>query len=859
MFKKALEHVSERVAEVRVVYPAKNRIVLMVDKQRMEFLSDFRTLSSVHFSLTDALKFVRKHQKSGVSDRDLEIAAINGLLSTLDPHSIFLGEDLYSETKVGTKGSFGGLGIVIGIRKMKLTVIAPLEDTPAFRAGLKAGDTITKIGTESTINMNLTEAVNKMRGARGVPITISVLREGWDAEKDYTIVRDVIRIVSIESELLPNNVGYIKIKNFQGNTAKQLRKYLSDMRKEAGGKLAGLILDVRGNPGGLLDQSIAVADKFLSKGPIVTTVGINNRIREVENATSPETEPNYSMVVLVDPGSASASEIVAGALKRRNRAVIMGRKTFGKGTVQSLFELSERTALKLTIAQYLTPGDHSIQSVGIAPDVEIIPSIFSKDRVDLFRLPEKYGEISLERHFNNPNGVVSTDKPHASIQYFYDQIDDDPVEAEKKEDVEKYMSDFLISAAHQLVLSKPNATRDDLLKEVDTFIPDWKKTEMKKISDGLAKRNIDWSDGPKDPAKNCAAPTASYKITPKRQTPIKAGESVEFVVELHNTGTCTLYRAWAQSESKNYIFSDREFLFGKVNPGQRVSRSVRVEIPKSMPSSLTGIQLHFEESQGLVPKDQDLRVAIQSIGKPKFAFTYEINDSNGRETKGNGNALIEPGETVELKLHIQNVGQAKTEEASASVRNLSGNAIFLKKGRISLPEIKPGKEETVSFLFDVRSMKGKETPKLDLTIADLTYRTFASKEIELVKKEKDWLRPPAIQTKSDNLAFQFMKDRFVRISGTVSDDQGSRDLYILVNGKKVFYQSFPESQSPGQKESFETSIPLEKGINRVMLIARDHQDLIERKAFVLQRTDPKSKGDDRGYSMDDFLMDLPAH
>src|SRR6185295_6951355 len=296
--------------------------------------------------------------------------------------------EAYKEMNLTTSGQFGGLGIVISIRDQQLTVINPMPGTPAFRAGVKKYDRIMKIGGESTLNMGLNEAVQHLRGAPGTKVTVFLRRDGpdgWQTPKPFELTREVIKVASVESKLLADNIGYVRLKQFQANTAKDLDDALLDLKKN--GELKGLVLDLRGNPGGLLEQAARVSDKFLVSGPIVATVGNpgSGEDRE-EKAAHPEgTEPNYPIALLVNGSSASASEIVAGALKNHDRAVLIGETTFGKGSVQLVFtELPDRAALKLTIAQYLTePGDISIQGTGVTPDIELDPMTVDNLEMDL--------------------------------------------------------------------------------------------------------------------------------------------------------------------------------------------------------------------------------------------------------------------------------------------------------------------------------------------------------------------------------------------------------------------------------------------------------------------------------------------
>src|SRR5512145_153129 len=301
---------------------------------------------------------------------DLVQGAIKGMLQTLDPHSSYLTPDMLKQVEVETKGVFGGLGIEIGVKDGILTVIAPIEDTPAFRAGLQAGDKIVKIEKESTRDMTVIDAVKRLRGEPGTKVTISVMREGLSEPRAYTITRDIIKIKSVKSKAMGDGIAYVKLLQFQQDTNGELEKALQALGKEKSG-MKGLVLDLRNNPGGLLDQAVKVADEFIESGLIVYTDGRIESQKYKYFARKEGTWTGFPIVVLVNAGSASASEIVAGALQDHGRAILLGTKSFGKGSVQTILPLEDGSALRLTTARYFTPNGRSIQAKGIEPDIVI--------------------------------------------------------------------------------------------------------------------------------------------------------------------------------------------------------------------------------------------------------------------------------------------------------------------------------------------------------------------------------------------------------------------------------------------------------------------------------------------------------
>lgn len=322
------------------------------------------------------ISIVQKHYVEEVDTENLVTGAINGMISSLDPHSAYLTPELYKELQIDTRGSFGGLGIEITMKDDVLTIIAPLEDTPAWREGIKPGDRIVKIDGQLTKGMSLMKAVSLMRGLKGTQVTLSIGREGEPQLLDMTITREVIKIKSVKgARLYSGRYGYVRLAQFQENSAQELAAALEKLEKDSDGGLEGLVLDLRNNPGGLLDQAVQVADLFLDAGLIVYTDGRIETQNQRFYADADGTVANFPVVVLVNNGSASASEIVAGALQDHHRAVVLGTTTFGKGSVQTILPLDGQSALRLTTARYYTPSGRSIQATGITPDVVVEPAM----------------------------------------------------------------------------------------------------------------------------------------------------------------------------------------------------------------------------------------------------------------------------------------------------------------------------------------------------------------------------------------------------------------------------------------------------------------------------------------------------
>ncbi|MBK5277128.1 MAG: S41 family peptidase [Desulfuromonadales bacterium] len=338
--------------------------------------------------LQEAYSAVTKHYVDKPDDKKMAKSMIDGMLASLDPHSAYLPPEPYKEMEVQMSGAFGGVGIELGTKDGRLTVIAPIDDTPAFRAGIQANDHIWKIDGTPTLNMNISAAVKRMRGEKGTPVTLTILRGDSSKPLVYNLIRDIIKIKSVKSRLLDQGYGFIRIAQFQERTGSEFKQALQELNAANGGHLKGLVIDLRYNPGGLLGSCIDVANCFIGDDIkntlIVSTKGRLPESNHAFNATLGSKESRYPIVVLINGGSASASEIVAGALQDHKRAIIMGKQSFGKGSVQSIFPMRENAALKLTTARYYTPSGRSIQAKGIVPDIVVdsIKPVPAKGSVD---------------------------------------------------------------------------------------------------------------------------------------------------------------------------------------------------------------------------------------------------------------------------------------------------------------------------------------------------------------------------------------------------------------------------------------------------------------------------------------------
>lgn len=349
-------------------------------------------------TFTEVFAKVKKDYVEPVDDKTLLENAIRGLLSGLDPHSAYLDPEGYKELQVGTTGQFGGLGIEVGMEDGFVKVISPIDDTPAQRAGVKAGDLVVRLDETPVKGLTLNEAVKIMRGKPGTPIMLTIVREREEKPLKIEVVRDVIKVKSVKSKVLGDEFGYVRISSFQSQTGENLLAEIDKLKKESKNGINGMILDLRNNPGGVLSAAVEVSDAFLTEGLIVYTEGRDKESKLKFSATPSDVMNGAPMVVLVNGGSASASEIVAGALQDQKRAIILGTRTFGKGSVQTILPMANNAALKLTTARYYTPGGRSIQAEGIEPNIKLEQGKVSLDD----QAGERIREADLTGHLENP-------------------------------------------------------------------------------------------------------------------------------------------------------------------------------------------------------------------------------------------------------------------------------------------------------------------------------------------------------------------------------------------------------------------------------------------------------------------------
>jgi len=746
MLYEALHLVQFRIPEVLVEADRKKgKVAVSVNEKHHVF--DVRNVSSPRTmvnKLREVFRFIETNMNPGADIAQVEYAAINGMLSTLDPHSVLLDPETAREMDVHTRGKFGGLGIIIRMYKEHLTVVRPLSGTPAKRAGIKTGDRIIKIDDEVTENLTLTEAVSRMRGDPGTSVTLWVDRKGVSGLEPYRIKRAVIRVESVEHRKLEGNVGYIRIKQFSGRTAKEVKTALADLKAKGADRF---ILDLRWNPGGLLERSIEVADQFLDKGDIVTTIGGGQREQRDAKPGGDTTSP---LVVLVNGSSASASEIVSGALRYQNRALLIGTRTFGKGSVQVLYDNKDGSKLKLTVAEYLTAGGRSIQSVGITPDIALQYMFVPKhlkgpdDQIRLLPPTHRNSERDLKAHLVS-RYAKKAEPPANKLRYLYQPPErqndlrendaDSPSDDEPLDD--KFREDFPITLARQVLQKATKATRKAMLKQVAAMIPVRQRAEDEKTGAALKKLGIDWRAAPKG-AQPTQRITATVRASSAR---INAGDTVKLIGTVTNKGKQPAYRVHMRIKADDYSFDERELVFGYIAPGQSRTFTMPVELSQAAVDRVDVLQFEFREQLGAKAEVAPLKLRIVDTPGPVFAYSYQLIDD------GNGDGLVQPGEHVRVRVTVKNTGSGAAGRSIALMRNASGDDVLLRKARFDLGEIEPGETKTAEFAMDVARAPRLKQLLVEMSVTDRKNRAGLREKLKF-----DYKPAADIQAASGTLA-----------------------------------------------------------------------------------------------------------
>lgn len=629
---------------------------------------------------------------------------LNLVVAELDPHSSVLSPAAYNELRQGTEGSFGGLGVLVGLRDRVLTVIKPLPNSPAAQSGILAGDRIVRINNQPTFGMALEDLMEFMRGSPGTHVTMRILREGGHSPMDIVIKREVIQVDSVTSH--PVESGELKILRISVETfsAKTSREILSAMKafKKTRGVIDGLILDLRSNPGGLLDQAVQVTDLFLEEGVIVSTRG---RREEIEVAGKGYDEVDFPMVVLIDEESASASEIVAGALQDHGRAVILGQPSFGKGSVQTVFELPFEIALKLTIARYFTPLNRSIQNVGILPDLWLQPLIEKNENQNLFG-PSRYRNEGfllhrLDEKSEGRQHIMDLDQQMSEAccakAYFLmpkavSEDADDDIEVAKK----------IISAAHEAMPSQRNQRVWGIGRAREWIRDQAVRGSVGKMAAEAAmwiksRFGIEWDQrNERGHFQSLALDggTVDFKVQSISGQTAIAGDESRFVWNISNKGDRPLRRLSVYLRSSGMTGETQEILVGSIEPGDSKSGAISCRAPFVSADEPWDVDVGIAmDAWPLMPLARQFHLIVETRARPILGFVTSIVGEKG----GISNGVLDPGEQVSLHVVITNEGRVGVSDMSVNLVNLSGERVSVTEGEIIKKTLAAG----TSTSFDI--------------------------------------------------------------------------------------------------------------------------------------------------------------
>jgi carboxyl-terminal processing protease len=820
---------------------------------------------------------------------EIEYAAINGMLRTLDPHSILLPPDDARQMDVENQGEFGGLGITIEIDPVdgRLMISYPLKDTPAYTAGLQAEDRILRIDGESTTNLSLDEAIDRLRGPVGAEVELEIARKGVADPFAVTVQRELISIHPVQGELMDGGIGYVSIEGFHELVERDLDEELAKLSRKAGGDLEGLILDLRGNPGGFLNQAVKVADTFLESGEIVSTIDRDGRRADREDAQR-DNEPTWPIVVLVDANSASASEIVAGALRYNERAVIIGERTFGKGSVQNLHPFVDESKLKLTISKYLTAGDRSLQAIGIPADIElepaIVPPVGAETGIRLFYRERATREADLDRSFERVS--LQVDEPAYRVRYVA------PDHGKRRSDGPD-LTDPQVVLARDVLKAAPGWRRSDVLIAAAQVVARYQKAGNDDLVRELALHGIDWSNGAAYPRGGALPLEVSLDLNGSSSAgELTAGRSATVALTVKNTSSQTLYRVAAVVDDHD-LLGGREFLFGAIPAGATRRFEQQIDVAEGWPTEQSPVRFDFRDAgDGLLGGwTAEVRVASQPL--PAFAWRWSVSDP-----RGDGDGVLDLGEQIDVKLEVRNTGAGPATEPYARLRNRSGTRVDLVDGTLvpgtlrtadgaACPEAAPapvapkpgppaaarpacarvlGPGEAWSGTFTLVA-KGADAPDaaadpltVELALGDGTgYDQAAVLRSSLADAfgERDDItltpgaalpssgaeEPPRIEV--TRVPPPRVESGHTTVSGLVTDDRGLDHVMVFVGENKVFFEGAGTAPAgsaaqPGLLRSvpFTADVALQPGSNVITVLATDGQGFRTSRSLVVWAAGP---------------------
>ncbi len=797
--------INPRTVEIRVA-----------DSARRFEISGMKDLFSMCWTLMEVAGFLALEGGLEPEDRpeDLEDAAIGGMLSVLDPHTTWLNARDLEELRMSTDGRFGGLGITISVRRGQLKVMTVMDGTPAADAGLQPGDLIVQIGDESTVNLTVSEAADRLRGEPGSKVQLWFTREGQPAPAKLTMERRVISVKSVEASMLPGGVAFVRVKNFQRNTAREVKDFLSDHQTFM---LSGMILDLRGDAGGVMDEAVRLADLFLAEGVIVST---RSRVEENDEARATPGDPweEGNLVVLVDDGTASASEIVTAALKLGGRAAVLGTRTFGKGSVQYLKELG-RGALKLTIAQYLGPGEVSVQGRGIEPQVELVP-VFVEDGRPELPVPSlnEFGEESLEHHLVAETRSPDPEPPLLRVRYLLHARTEveAPWPPPPLEDPEVEVARRLLLSLRGTNLSGPELVERGLgeLQAMDARTQ-WELARL------LGELGVDWGEAETQWGE---VKDLVWTIQPP-EGGLTAGKTSVLKFSVANSGEGTFERLHLVAFSEDQALDGAGCILGRLPPGAEGRCEMELSAPAWAANRQDRLRLDLYDDEEPLHEVATIDLLVEAAPRVRPEVELRLLDLAGQPLEE-----VPAEGAFRIGCRLWNRGEGALEDGLASIKSLEDKRYYLVEGRRRNLSLAPG--EGVSLDFLLRTMPGA------LGQAETPFRLWISDPERRAGFHRDFRVPaPGMKTPGGIMLGRYQAPQVVierwdppemlggatglSVEGTAEyPGQPPRDpvLALWVNGKKREVL-VPDLAGWTGTVPFRFRLDLEPGLNQVVVSA----------------------------------------
>ena len=781
-------------------------------------------------------------KKINLTKLQIEKTFINGILNRLDGYSVLLSSEIYRDFNINIDGHFAGVGLVVGMLDGHLTVISPIDGGPAERAGIQPLDRIVAVDKEKTEYLTLEEILQRLRGNLGSIVNLSVFRKGNINELNFVLEREEIRVESVEKfdlNLSGMTIRYIRINNFQIGTSKELENKISDLNG-----IDGLILDLRNNPGGLLEEAVKISDLFLSgKHIIVSTKGPSvSKIHESKKFYLGELYERVPIAVLINRGSASASEIVAAALKQNDRAILIGEKSFGKGTVQSLWRLKDGSGLKLTVGEYLTPSGNSIQDIGVNPSIFLNPVYIFEDNKNLKKMDKAIKGLARNLRLIRESELFNKDKNIETHSISYLGNNKNKYNSTEKIDENLYhklKSDIFIRVA-VIAIQYPN--RKKINHNLNKKIRELEFNENKKIYARLSELGIDWS---KNELEKINSP---YNLNLKWEAEKIGPGILNLKVQIHNVGNQKANRLIVITKASNVLLDGLEFPIGEVLPGESRSYHVKVNFSSRLMEETEPVEIILLGQHNRVLKSMRKNLKFLSRRNPLFKFKTKMFDNGKLGSKGNGDGQIQVGETIALSFQIVNLSEEIVQDFLLKIRGYDGN-FRINRGKINIKNMVPGIQKNDFFLFQVLGGSNK-MGKIKMEMLDT--KSGMPKIVRKWELNQDFREQSEVIPRINFLKLYddygnliegetSIKKVFLKIE--VDKSSKLEDLYVHLNGKKIFYSVSEKNINKSGYNSFKKNefifvkgIKLTNGKNNISVYARNSQGTVsERRIKVIFR------------------------